>query len=1438
VSSWIGPLFLPAPALLFRSFSALAGGAEPVVGPSKEVSVELAEEEEDGTLQSTGVFQSVLLVDFTEEVCAYVGRYDPVTSPVEAVHFQTGAPHLQLHFPSVLQAARAWVLEEEGERLAFYSANEGGDHAPEALQEDAAPKRRAAAPRPKRHTNAQLADQISSLVGMLPALTQQVQDLASRQRALEAKAAQVPSAAPPSASPALPAHRRPFPSLVQAPFLRAPPPAFPPEQAEEELDQAESSDGGMGASGVIGLGSRGAAKREKLQEQLALRTGGFLLAVSQQALRRLVPSEPLPATRDELALRRSVFTSYAERFGGFGSQRGLGVIFWLLANILDAMISGDATGAEEMAALAIIAVEQASQDSGSWDLAYLLTLMEDPPHQLFQHRPQSQNPRLRAFGGLTPQPWATTTLSFVKEIDAIQSRRNETMSAPKSRTLRLPRSSWAVSRANSYNTKGPPLKPFRARAPLKSQFDWQCPVFPAALTSQRVLLTLFSLCRSRVAFRRVAHVAVMACNFLFAGACPCPLRLLTHRPNKAQAAAIGYVFKLCRACGAVEPFLVASAGRRNLSLATGLAELCEHLTFVGPSSDPYGPQFHGVAPEAADPGKCSFVAPGPSPCTGEGYEITGRGQWDPSPFLAPDPDLQIAFLEPDILLHSASPPADAVPDLSRERPREVGDLALRWSELGLLGLKDSYQDQVSPHDSVRVFNCFKTPECDRMIGDRRSRNFRERALRGPSVSLPCGPVFLSVYLNPRSTTLRIAITDRKDFYHQIAAGPRKASHNSLYPPLREELFLGTAALSELHKRRASSSRRSVLVEPAGEGKVIACFKAVLQGDHLGVEEAPETPPEESQAVRALERATLAYQDAKLLGSTEKDVKGEEKAKVAGAELDASASARQAGLVTAGAPCSKRLSLASISLSLASLPSTTDVLHSCLLGGWVSAFLYRRPLMAVFSHAFALVDAVLHRADPLFEELPLEVFFLWLLHMLETGGVDAVAARFGALCLLEQTGSSLMRRLVTSVSLLTGLLQKAIAKTFSRGLQRKLQAKRTFELEPYGLESLLVNDAASSLSWALTSAWKWDHESHINCLESSAFLRLCYHKARQARPSRFASLIDSNVARCAISKGRSPSKALMKVLRRISAVSLACGLYSALPFCPTRLMPADAPSRDAPLLPPRPGPNLLSSYPIDPLAALPRLRRWAANWARLCLLVVPWIFPSPDDRDARLPSLTYVPPPFDFAITQKNRDKLWESFRAWSEEQGVPDDLFSEASLPDIDSINAVLARYGRMLYKAGRPYNHYSETVNALASKFPRLRRLLQPAWDVAFQWQRLEPHVHHQAMPWQILAAVLAAALCWGWPEVAGIVALSWGGLARIGEIFAAYRRDLVLPADVGEEQENVLLSIREPKTRNTAARHQALKVDQPQLVQTIILAFSNLTKDQRLWPWSPATF
>ena len=125
----------------------------------------------------------------------------------------------------------------------------------------------------------------------------------------------------------------------------------------------------------------------------------------------------------------------------------------------------------------------------------------------------------------------------------------------------------------------------------------------------------------------------------------------------------------------------------------------------------------------------------------------------------------------------------------------------------------------------------------------------------------------------------------------------------------------------------------------------------------------------------------------------------------------------------------------------------------------------------------------------------------------------------------------------------------------------------------------------------------------------------------------------------------------------------------------------------------------------------------------------------------------------------------------------------------------------------------------------------------LAFSWIREEPPTHLTALPWQILAAILTISLTWGWIRVAGAVALCWGGLARVGEVTSAERKDLVLPEYVGEHGLVVYLFVTEPKTRFRAASHQSLQVDHPQLVRLIKAAYKNLAEGDFLWHMSPAT-
>ena len=63
------------------------------------------------------------------------------------------------------------------------------------------------------------------------------------------------------------------------------------------------------------------------------------------------------------------------------------------------------------------------------------------------------------------------------------------------------------------------------------------------------------------------------------------------------------------------------------------------------------------------------------------------------------------------------------------------------------------------------------------------------------------------------------------------------------------------------------------------------------------------------------------------------------------------------------------------------------------------------------------------------------------------------------------------------------------------------------------------------------------------------------------------------------------------------------------------------------------------------------------------------------------------------------------------------------------------------------------------------------------------------------------------------------------------------MLPSDIGNRVNFALLEIHEPKTRFTTARHQAARLDQPQLLLVLRMAFERLSPDQKLWPMSPQT-
>ena len=182
------------------------------------------------------------------------------------------------------------------------------------------------------------------------------------------------------------------------------------------------------------------------------------------------------------------------------------------------------------------------------------------------------------------------------------------------------------------------------------------------------------------------------------------------------------------------------------------------------------------------------------------------------------------------------------------------------------------------------------------------------------------------------------------------------------------------------------------------------------------------------------------------------------------------------------------------------------------------------------------------------------------------------------------------------------MAEKIASVFLRYVREK-QALESELVVPKGRESLIVNDLLIAREWKERRAWFWKKRSHINVLETSAAVSILREQAWREPGSGQNLIVDSEVARGALAKGRSSSFSLRPTLRRSAAIQIAGDIYPAISYGPTRLNTADAPTRDRPL--PTKAENALTSF-IPPAAAYgvhaTKLCRYQANWARLTLLL--------------------------------------------------------------------------------------------------------------------------------------------------------------------------------------------------------------------------------------------
>ena len=460
-----------------------------VLGLSQQFEAPLIAEDEEGGTFDVGQPCSFLVVDVLDSLLSQLREYDPVTDGFENIlPFDPANPLAVPKVSSISEALHEWIESVAFERLNFYSAREEQEPQPAKVT---MPKKAPATKKAGRITTTALADQLATMGAQMKILSQQYEDLKALQSPGAAKVAGGPGGAPmiakiPPLSSGMPAGILP----KQAMNLVGPPPktkaadiaslvAGDGQQASSSGLMPESSmlmainqqsqaltqlvahlaggdpltELGSNSSGSS-MSTKGVARREKMQQDLAGRTSNYFLQIQQQLFKRMHPTRICLQNAEDLSKMGVSLTSYLERYGGYKSQREVGLTLWILAHAVDCASAGDFDGTKEYLALCVGALEQSALD-GNWSLAFILSLMEDPPQQLFAERMSSMAATGRPFAPLIPPSWAATSLAYIKELEVLTTKKGEL------------KKTTSPSSPKAEDSPGPPSPKRKAKFPRK-----------------------------------------------------------------------------------------------------------------------------------------------------------------------------------------------------------------------------------------------------------------------------------------------------------------------------------------------------------------------------------------------------------------------------------------------------------------------------------------------------------------------------------------------------------------------------------------------------------------------------------------------------------------------------------------------------------------------------------------------------------------------------------------------------------------------------------------------------------------------------------------------------------------------------------------------------------------------------------------------------------
>ena len=207
-------------------------------------------------------------------------------------------------------------------------------------------------------------------------------------------------------------------------------------------------------------------------------------------------------------------------------------------------------------------------------------------------------------------------------------------------------------------------------------------------------------------------------------------------------------------------------------------------------------------------------------------------------------------------------------------------------------------------------------------------------------------------------------------------------------------------------------------------------------------------------------------------------------------------------------------------------------------------------------------------------------------------------------------------------------------------------------------------------------------------------------------------------------------------------------------------------------------------------------------------------------------------------TARLQERVLQGFREW---------LSSGLSVPALTSLEScamayvcLLRAYGDHLFQQSEPMYKFRHLLAWYQKHKLHLRPYMPLAWDMLTRWERLVPVQHRVPMPEALLRAMLALALQRRWFRWAAILAISFYGVARVGEPLRACRRDLLLPSDsLSAPEVGVFLCVRAPQTASRGrGRVQHVCIKTLEIVLYLEWVFGQDSPDEPLYAGSAPSF